>query len=85
MNSAPSLQILVVEDNDHLREATVGFLQEQGHQVIGVVCAEDVDDTPTQALPDLYLIDVIQPGEDGFSLAKRSRNSQALVFELTIL
>ncbi|MDH4377994.1 MAG: response regulator transcription factor [Ramlibacter sp.] len=78
MNQAPSLQILVVEDNDNLREATVGFLQEQGHQVVGVVCAEDVDDTPTQALPDLYLIDVNLPGEDGFSLAKRIRNSQAL-------
>lgn len=74
----PSLHILVVEDNDSLREATVDFLQQQGHQVVGVVSAEDVDDTPTRDLPDLYLIDVNLPGEDGFSLAERIRKSQPL-------
>jgi DNA-binding response OmpR family regulator len=78
MPVAPSLHILVVEDNDSLREATVNFLQQQGHQVAGVVCAEDVDDTPTRDLPDLYIIDVNMPGEDGFSLAERIRKSQPL-------
>jgi DNA-binding response OmpR family regulator len=74
----PCVHILVVEDNDSLREATVDFLQNQGHQVSGVVLAEDVDDTPTRDLPDLYLIDVNLPGEDGFSLAARIRRSQPL-------
>jgi DNA-binding response OmpR family regulator len=76
--TAPLLHILVVEDNDSLRDATVDFLASQGHQVAGVVCAEDVDDTPTRHLPDLYLIDVNLPGEDGFSLAERIRQSQPL-------
>ena len=75
MNMHPSLHILVVEDNDGLREATVDFLRAQGHQVTGVVCAEEVDDTPTRDVPDLYLIDVNLPGEDGFSLAERLRKS----------
>jgi DNA-binding response OmpR family regulator len=74
----PSLHILVVEDNDNLREATVDFLITQGHHATGVVLAEDVDDTPTRDLPDLYLIDVNLPGEDGFSLAARIRRSQPL-------
>ena len=78
MTVTPSLHILVVEDNDSLREATVDFLQAHGHQASGVVCAEDVDDTPTRNLPDLYLIDVNLPGENGFSLAQRIRNSQPL-------
>lgn len=76
MTPAPSIHILVVEDNDGLREATVDFLSSQGHQVTGVVSAEEVDDTPTRDLPDLYLIDVNLPGEDGFSLVERIRNSQ---------
>lgn len=74
----PLLHILVVEDNDGLREATVDFLRTQGHQVTGVVCAEEVDDTPMRDVPDLYLIDVNLPGEDGFSLVERLRNSQPL-------
>lgn len=78
MHDSPSLHILVVEDNDGLRDATVDFLKGHGHQVTGVVCAEEVDDTPTRDLPDLYLIDVNLPGEDGFSLAERIRKSQPL-------
>lgn len=78
MTSSPSLHILVVEDNDSLREATVEFLQNQGHQVKGLVCAEEVDETPTRDLPDLYLIDVNLPDEDGFSLTERIRKSQPL-------
>jgi DNA-binding response OmpR family regulator len=75
----PSLHILIVEDNDSLREATVDFLMAHGHHVTGVVCAEEVDDTPTRDLPDLYIIDVNLPGENGFSLAQRIRRSHALV------
>ncbi len=78
MSSPPLLHILVVEDNDGLREATVDFLRAQGHHVTGVVCAEEVDDTPTRDVPDLYLIDVNLPGENGFSLADRIRRSQPL-------
>lgn len=62
-----------------MRNATVDLLQANGHRVSGVVCAEDVDDTPTHDLPDLYLIDVNLPGEDGFHLAQRIRRSQPLV------
>lgn len=78
MTTTPSLHILVVEDNDGLREATVDFLSAQGHQVTGVVCAEEVDDTPMRDVPDLYLIDVNLPGENGFSLAERIRQSQPM-------
>ena len=78
MNPPASLHILVVEDNDSLREATVDFLNEHGHQASGVVCAEDLDDTPTRDVPDLYLIDVNLPGEDGFHLADRLRRSQPM-------
>lgn len=78
MNPSPSLHILVVEDNDSLREATTDFLNANGHQALGVASAEEVDDTPTRDVPDLYLIDVNLPGENGFSLTQRIRNSQPL-------
>lgn len=78
MKTTPSVHILLVEDNDSLREATLDFLIRNGHKVTGVVCAEDVDDTPTPGVPDVYLIDVNLPGEGGFQLAERIRRSQPL-------
>ena len=72
-----ALKILVVEDNDALREATLAFLQSQGHFVRGVPSAEDVSDLAGGFLPDIYVIDVGLPEEDGLSLAKRLRASHA--------
>lgn len=78
MMPAPPLNILVIEDNDGLREATLEFLNENGHHTTGVACAEEVDDTPLLGVPDLYLVDVNLPGENGFSLTQRIRKSQPL-------
>ena len=70
------LNIVVVEDYDVLRDAIVDLLRADGHQVVGVPMAEDVDDVVTHGLPDLYVIDLNLPGEDGFSLAQRIRSGQ---------
>lgn len=79
MTAPLPLHILIVEDNDGLREATTTFLQDQGHRVTSLDCAEEVDNTPTLSMPDLYIIDVNLPGETGFSLAERIRQSHPTV------
>jgi len=68
-----ALKILVVEDNDALREATLAFLQQQGHYVRGVAMAEDIDDLAGGFLPNVYVIDLNLPDEDGLSLTRRLR------------
>lgn len=73
---AAGLNILVVEDHDMLREVTVALLQAHGHQARGAMCAEEVDDLPGLELPDLYVIDLNLPGEDGLSLARRLRRAR---------
>jgi len=78
MMSPPSLHILIIEDNDSLREATIDFLSEPGHCASGVASAEEVDDLPMRDVPDLYLIDVNLPGENGFALTQRIRSIQPL-------
>lgn len=67
---------MVVEDYDELRETICDYLSDDGHELYGVPMAEDVDDTPVGYLPDLYILDVNLPGEDGTSLAKRIRCAQ---------
>ena len=73
------LSIVIVEDNDDLRELTADALRAQGHQVCALPCAEAVDDALSAAPADVFLIDLNLPGEDGLSLARRIRNAQPLV------
>lgn len=75
MNSRP-LKIVVIEDYDALREAMCDVLSKDGHDVIGVSMAEEVDDEATGFVSDLYIIDLNLPGEDGINLAQRIRRSQ---------
>jgi DNA-binding response OmpR family regulator len=68
-----SLKILVVEDNDALREATLAFLQNEGHYVRGVAQAEEIDELHGGFVPDVYVIDLNLPDEDGLRLTRRLR------------
>jgi DNA-binding response OmpR family regulator len=70
------MNIVVVEDNDNLRETVVELLREQGHSVRGLDCAEDLDDAAGQAAIDLLVVDLNLPGEDGLSLTRRLRRAQ---------
>jgi DNA-binding response OmpR family regulator len=68
-----ALKILVVEDNDALREAMLAFFQLHGHDVCGVPMAEDIDDVTGGFVPNVYVIDLNLPDEDGLSLTRRLR------------
>lgn len=67
------LNILVVEDNDDLREALLELLRLEGHIVRGVDCAEAVPEALDAAPLDLMILDLNLPGEDGLTLARRHR------------
>ena len=71
MNSLSN--VLLVEDHDALRNATVKVLQQAGFEVVDISCAEDIDDEHEARLFDAYVIDLNLPGEDGLSLALRLR------------
>lgn len=67
--------ILVVEDNDALREIVASYLQDSGFRTKAVDCAEDVDYQLSKHIIDVVILDLNLPGEDGLSIAKRLRNS----------
>lgn len=70
------LNIVVVEDNDELRAATVDALRREGHKVLGLDCAESMPEQAALTLVDLIIIDLNLPGEDGLSMAQRIRQNQ---------
>jgi DNA-binding response OmpR family regulator len=71
-----SLIVAVVEDHDDLRELTVNALTEQGHRVVGLICAEEVAERLQGQPIDVFVLDLNLPGEDGLSLAQRLRQAQ---------
>lgn len=68
-----ALKVLLVEDNDDLREATLAFLQSRGHFVRGLASAEELGDLSGAFVPDVYVVDLNLPEEDGLSLVRRLR------------
>jgi DNA-binding response OmpR family regulator len=76
---ATPLNIVVVEDHDSLREATVDYLLESGYRVYGFDCAEALDEHLGRVIScgkvDILIIDLNLPGEDGISLTRRLRTA----------
>jgi DNA-binding response OmpR family regulator len=76
---AAHLSIVLVEDNDDLRELTADALRGEGHHVVALSCAEELEDHAAVAAANVFLIDLNLPGEDGYSLSRRIRQVQPLV------
>lgn len=75
---ARSLNVVVVEDHDGLRDVITEVLRSHGHAVTGLACAEELDDKAGGMPIDLLIVDLNLPGEDGLSLAQRFRAAQPL-------
>jgi len=67
------VKIIVVEDHEALREVTVSALQDMGHKVRGIACAETLNQELQTDCPHVLILDLNLPGEDGISLARRVR------------
>jgi two-component system phosphate regulon response regulator OmpR len=65
--------ILVVDDDADVRELLEDFLGDKGYRVISLDSAESLRAELDQQAPDLVLLDVGLPGEDGLSLARHIR------------
>jgi DNA-binding response OmpR family regulator len=74
----PRLNIVLVEDHDILRLMLKQALEEFGHQVTALSCAEELEDEAQGQPADLFLIDLNLPGEDGLSLTERVRAAYPL-------
>ena len=69
------LSILLVEDNESLREEMVCFLNRPGWRAHGVDCGEELNYWLMENHADVVILDVNLPYEDGYSIASRLRTS----------
>lgn len=82
---AAASSIVVVEDDAFQRDAVVEYLGKQGFKVVGVEGGPGLRRLADRSMPDLVILDVSLPGEDGFVLARylRERSSKVGVIMLT--
>jgi DNA-binding response OmpR family regulator len=70
--------ILVVDDDAALRDLLTRYLSENGYAVTAVADGEEMAQSLAQHRPELVILDLMLPGEDGFSLARRLRSNSAI-------
>lgn len=77
--------VLLVEDNSFQREMVRQYLASRGAPVTAVATPAAFREAVELAMPDVALLDVGLPGEDGFSLARwlRARSSDVGIIMLT--
>ncbi|MFG1374474.1 response regulator [Xanthobacter oligotrophicus] len=68
-------RIVVVDDEEALRETVAEYLAGQGFRVRSAASGRDLDMLLATDQADLILMDVHMPGEDGLTLARRIRSS----------
>ena len=68
--------ILVVEDEQEIRDLLVFTLLRDGYEVVEAETAEVALEKIDNSLPDLVLVDWMLPGMDGIDLAKRLRRDE---------
>jgi DNA-binding response OmpR family regulator len=70
---ADSIRVLVVDDEPDLREMIATYLGKHGFVVSGAADGQELDAHLGRDSPDLLILDVNLPGEDGFAIARRVR------------
>jgi two-component system, cell cycle response regulator DivK len=72
------LKILVVDDDDDLRFLMAKILRDEGYSVSEAASAREADEVALSQTPDLVLMDIGMPEEDGLSALWRIREHPEL-------
>lgn len=66
--------IYIVEDDRNIQEIELFALKNSGYQATGFETAKEFYKALNEKLPELILLDIMLPDEDGFSILKRLRS-----------
>lgn len=67
--------IYIVEDDDSIREIEEFALMNAGHKTVGFTCAKDFYGKLEEVLPDLCLLDIMLPDENGNEVVRKLRKA----------
>ncbi|MFH1794086.1 MAG: response regulator [Pseudomonadota bacterium] len=69
-------RLMIVDDEAEIRGMLADFLTREGYVVGAASGGAELDDALAAGEPDLILLDVAMPGEDGLSIARRMKASR---------
>lgn len=72
-NTMEHNKILIVDDDAKLRELLTRYLGQQGYVVDTLPDARELDRKLARNRPDLMVLDVMMPGDDGLAVVRRLR------------
>ena len=78
MDQAATTRLLLVDDEAALREPLADYLVRQGFSVTEAASAAQARSLLKTELPDLVLLDIMMPGEDGLSLCRHLAETHAI-------
>lgn len=67
--------IYIIEDDDSIREIEEFALLNAGHKVLGFSCAKEFYKKLESVIPDLCLVDVMLPDENGNEIVRKLRKN----------
>lgn len=67
--------IFTVEDDPSIRELVVYTLKNTGFEALGLSCGDELFHELTEMIPELILLDIMLPGEDGLTILRRLRSN----------
>ena len=68
---APREHILVVDDDPGIRDVVAEFLTRHGYEVETAADGRDMERALSRQRPDLIVLDLMLPGEDGLAICRR--------------
>ena len=71
-------RLLVVDDDQHIRALLTRYLTQEGFAVVGVEDGAAMDEWLAGNQADLVILDLMLPGEDGLSVARRLRRESSV-------
>ncbi|MDR5867576.1 response regulator [Halomonas koreensis] len=82
--TTPSATLIVVDDDPEIRELLADYLGRHGYRALEAEDAVALDALLEHERPDLLIVDLMLPGDDGFAICRRlRRDSEVPIIMLT--
>ncbi len=71
-------RILIVDDDPRICRLLCNYLGDEGFHVATAACGDEMWQLINQQMPDLVILDLMLPGEDGLTIARKLRSQSSV-------